>query len=664
MTGQEPGGRWKLTLYVDGAASESARAIETIRSVCDEELRDRVDLEVVDVRQHRGRVDRDPVLALPTLVRRFPGPLRYIVGNLAESARVRRGLGLKLPMATTPPAEELAELRAQLAEATETIEAIRRGGVDSLVIGAPGQERIYSLASADRTYRLLVETMNEGAATVSPRGIILDANPRLAAMSGRPASTLVGTPAAALAVTASQGPLARLLDLGAGDSRRGEMELAGPDGPLPVLLAVSAFGLDGMLVRCLIFTDLTAQRAAERAARRAETALRESEARLRAVFDNAPVGMADLTPDGEFVRANPRLCQITGYTPGELAALPLSDIIHPDDRPADEAHTGRMLAGEISSYTVTRRYQRKGGGVVWAEVNRALVRAPDGRPLLIVSVVRDITAQRQAEAQVRALTADLEDRVLRRTAQLQRANQNLEMFTYSVSHDLRAPLRALSGFSEALAEEYAAQLDGAGLGYLRRIEAASGRMARLIDGLLQLSRVSRAEISLEPVDLSAEIAEIVAELRACAPRRQVRFRIQPAVTAVADRVLIRTMLQNLVENAWKFTARRREATIEFGTVQPGTIGWAAAEPGPGATADGTLCCYVRDNGAGFDPAFASKLFQPFQRLHASSDFPGTGIGLASARQIVERHGGRTWAEAAEGHGATFYFTLDAARAAR
>ena len=689
----------------------------------------------------------------------------------------------------TAVAAELAEVRAQLREATETIEAIRRGGVDSLVIGPPGQEQVYSLTSADRTYRLLVQTMNEGAATVSPRGVILDANQRLAAMSGRPVTGLVGTPVLDLATAPSRDELARLLDLGAGDGSRGEIELSRPGGAaVPALLAASAFSLDGMMVRCLILTDLTAQRAAEQEAatareeiraaaaynrnlieaspdplimigpdgaitdvntaaeratgqpragllgqdfsglftdpsraragyeeafrdgsirdyaldlrhrgghatpvlynasvyrdpsgrplgvfaavrdvtgiRRTEGALRESEARLRTVFDNAPAGMYDLTPSGEFARVNPRFCEITGYSAEELVALPVRSIVHPDDLDLDLADTARMLAGEISSYTVVKRYLRRGGGVVWAEVNRAMVRAPDGSPRLIVGVVRDLTAQREAEAQLRALTAELEARVEQRTDQLLRANENLRAFTYSVSHDLRAPLRALSGFSEALADEYSGRLDEAGLGYLHRIMAASERMAALIDDLLQLSRVSRAEISLEPVDLSADVAEIAAELAAGSPGRQVRFRIQPGVRALADRVLIRTVLQNLIENAWKFTARRDGALIEFGTTAAGAGGSGAGGSGAGGTAgagSGTrICCYVRDNGAGFDPAYAGKLFQPFQRLHAAADFPGTGIGLASARQIVERHGGRIWAEGTEGDGAAFYITLDAA----
>jgi light-regulated signal transduction histidine kinase (bacteriophytochrome) len=292
-----------------------------------------------------------------------------------------------------------------------------------------------------------------------------------------------------------------------------------------------------------------------------------------------------------------------------------------------------------------KRYLRKGGGVVWAEVSRAMVRDPGGAPLLIVGVARDITAQRQAEDEVRALNAGLESRVHQRTAELQRANRNLEAFTYSVSHDLRAPLRAMSGFSEALLEEFGDLLGETGSGYARRIEAASERMATLIDDLLQLSRVSRTAINLGPVDLSAEVAAIAAELRSDDSGRRVRFAIQDGIQVTADRSLIRTVLQNLIENAWKFTSHRREdATIEFGTI---------------TAQEAAICCYVRDNGAGFDPAYAGKLFQPFQRLHVASEFPGTGIGLASVRQIVERHDGRVWAEGAVGEGATFFFTLGA-----
>ena len=258
-----------------------------------------------------------------------------------------------------------------------------------------------------------------------------------------------------------------------------------------------------------------------------------------------------------------------------------------------------------------------------------------------LNILEDLS---DAQAQIRTLNAELEARVELRTAELVVANKNLEAFTYSVAHDLRSPLRALSGYSEALMEDYGDRLDETGRWYVERIQAATERMGALIDDLLLLARVSRSEMSLEPVDLSAEVATIAGELQAREPGRRVRFVIQDGVWVTADRTLIRTVVQNLVENAWKFTAKRDFATIEFGTT--------AAE-------DARVCCYVRDNGVGFDPAFVGTLFQPFQRLHAVTEFPGTGIGLASVQRIVERHGGRAWAEGAVDRGATFYFTLKA-----
>lgn len=249
-----------------------------------------------------------------------------------------------------------------------------------------------------------------------------------------------------------------------------------------------------------------------------------------------------------------------------------------------------------------------------------------------------------AQAEIRALNAELEARVEQRTAELVVANKNLETFAYSIAHDLRSPLQALSGYSEALLEDYGDRLDETGRRYAERIQANSERMATIIDDLLLLSRVSRAEMRLGPVDLSAEVAALADELQAREPDRRVRFVIDDGVWVEGDRTLIRTVLQNLVENAWKFTAKRDGATIEFATT---------------VADDARVCCHVRDNGVGFDSAFKGKLFQPFQRLHAVTEFPGTGIGLAIVRRIIERHGGHAWAEGAVGRGATFYFTLNA-----
>ena len=229
-------------------------------------------------------------------------------------------------------------------------------------------------------------------------------------------------------------------------------------------------------------------------------------------------------------------------------------------------------------------------------------------------------------------------------ADLERTNRDLQSFATSIAHDLRTPLRALAGYSAALIEDCGDDLGDAGRGYAGRIEAASEHMGQVLDDLLQLSMVARAKIKLQQVDLGAEVASIAEELQRESPDRRVRLTIQQPAWMLADRSLIRTVLQNLLDNAWKFTSDRDDASIEFGTAPAG---------------DARVRCYVGDNGAGFDPAYVDKLFKPFQRLHTTREFPGTGIGLASVRQIVERHGGRVWAEGAVGRGATISFTLPA-----
>jgi len=275
---------------------------------------------------------------------------------------------------------------------------------------------------------------------------------------------------------------------------------------------------------------------------------------------------------------------------------------------------------------------------------------PDGSLLTYMEIDRDITARKTAEREtrerteeVRALNATLEEQVRQRAVNLRRANRNLADFTYSIAHDLRTPLRAMSGYAEALAEEYGDRLGETGSGYAERIQAAAGHMAALIDSLSQLSRLSRVTLNLQDVDLSAEVIAICDRLRARDPGRRVRVSVKDGIRVTADRGLILIVLENLLANAWKFTAYRDDALIEFAAT----------------TVDGDRCCYVRDNGAGFDSAYADNLFRPFQRLHTAEEFSvtGTGTGLAAVQRVIERHGGRTWAEGAVDRGATFYFTL-------
>ena len=260
----------------------------------------------------------------------------------------------------------------------------------------------------------------------------------------------------------------------------------------------------------------------------------------------------------------------------------------------------------------------------------------------LVLTFNDMLARIQEQnAELQRARDEMEQRVIARTVQLEAANKELESFSYSVSHDLRAPLRGIDGFSQALLEDYGDRLDAQGKSYLQRVRAASQRMAELIDDMLSLSRVSRGEMKSETVDLGALAQNIAAELQNVDRRRQVEFTIAAGLLAKGDARLLRVVLENLLRNAWKFTGKNSTAKIEVGVDRQ----------------NGQPVYFVRDDGAGFDMAYAEKLFGAFQRLHSSTEFQGTGIGLATVQRVIRRHGGRVWAESKVGQGATFYFTL-------
>lgn len=257
---------------------------------------------------------------------------------------------------------------------------------------------------------------------------------------------------------------------------------------------------------------------------------------------------------------------------------------------------------------------------------------------LLTGLQTEVVERQQAEQAVRSLNLELQRAII----ELQALNKELEAFSYSVSHDLRAPLRSIDGFSQALIEDYEQQLDETAQNYLRRIRLATQRMGQLIDDLLNLSRLMRSEMQLETVNLSVMARGICTELQESQPARPVEFVIQPGLIAQGDSRLLQMMLTNLLDNAWKFTSKHTQTKIEFGSI---------------TQASGIPIYFIRDDGAGFDMAYAHKLFGPFQRLHRIDEFPGTGIGLAIVQRIVHRHGGRVWAEGVVEQGATFYFTL-------
>jgi PAS domain S-box-containing protein len=396
-----------------------------------------------------------------------------------------------------------------------------------------------------------------------------------------------------------------------------------------VLASLLLFGISLVLART--------QLRAERLAARMTESYRRSELRFRSAMEYSAIGKALLDHAGHIVDANPSLARILGKPREQLLGSAFDG--HFIDR-TDEIASDRerdLMASE-GVFRSTRTLLREDGGLRQVQLTHSPVPGDIGQDITRLVQVEDVTDRLRAEAQVLALNRTLEARVAARTRELTLANQELESFAYSVSHDLRAPLRAIDGFSRLLGERYGDAIQDEGREYLARVRNATGRMGTLIESLLKMARLGRGGIKPVPLDLSRMSAEIVAELRANEPGREVAVEIAPGLQATGDPSLVRNLLQNLVGNAWKFTRDRGDARIEVGH-------------------DGEGAFFVRDNGAGFAPEYADKLFRPFQRLHSQEQFAGDGIGLASVKRIVERHGGMIRAEGRLGEGATFRFTL-------
>ncbi len=374
--------------------------------------------------------------------------------------------------------------------------------------------------------------------------------------------------------------------------------------------------------------------------KRAEEALRESEERFRNVFEYSPLGKSITGLDGS-LSVNRAFVELLGYSEEELRVVKWQDITHPDDVQRSQEAIQSLIQGEVPQARFEKRYVHKNGSIVWTEVTTALQRDQGQRPLYFLTTISDITSRKRAEVDLLQLNETLEKRVAQRTVLLEAANKELEAFSYSVSHDLRAPLRGIDGWSLALLEDYQDKLDEQGRLYLNRVRSETQRMGMLIDHLLNLSRLSHSEMHVGQVDLSALAQRVVERLQDSQPERSAEVIIAPGIKAQGDRPLIEAALTNLLENAWKFTSKKAITRIEFGKLEE----------------EGSTAFFVRDNGAGFNLGSAQKLFSPFQRLHSKSDFPGTGVGLATVRRIIQRHGGRIWAETAVDQGATFYFTL-------
>jgi PAS domain S-box-containing protein len=379
----------------------------------------------------------------------------------------------------------------------------------------------------------------------------------------------------------------------------------------------------------LIAQDATLE--AERARKQSRTS-DELRFQLAAIVESSGDAIIGSSLDGLVRTWNKGAESLFGYTAEETIGRPISLLLPPErqkEREEERALIARLATGEPVAPFETVRW-RKDGSDVDVSVTISPIRDTAGGLVGASLAARDISDWKRAEAEV-----------LRARESAEAANRELEAFSYSVAHDLRAPLRGIDGFSNVLLEDYGSALDAQGQHYLQRVREAAQRMGRLIDSLLALGHVSRVGIRTQRVDLSELARATAARLKEAQPERVVEFTIGEGLTEMGDSALLGAAIENLLSNAWKFTRNRPEARIEFG-----------ADEAAGQTA-----YFVRDNGAGFDMAFASKLFGVFQRLHAPREFEGTGIGLATVQRIVRRHGGRVWAEGKVGQGACFHFTI-------
>jgi PAS domain S-box-containing protein len=361
------------------------------------------------------------------------------------------------------------------------------------------------------------------------------------------------------------------------------------------------------------------------------------------VMDSSGVGMAIVTLDGRIARANPALAAMLGATPAELAGRGVREFTHPDDLALTEGLFAELLEGRRSSLGAEKRYVAGDGRVVEVRLDTTLLRDAGGQPLYFLSQMTDISEQRRAERELQALNANLGQRVAARTRELEIACEDQQRFAFGVSHDLRAPLRSIASFGKLLADRAGDRLDEQGRDYLRRIREAAAQMEALIGGLQELSAAMYGELHEETVDLSLLADWAGAELQDAEPQREARIEVQPGLVARGDERALKQLLAALLHNAWKVSRDRDSVRIEVVGEREGDM----------------LRIEVRDHGIGYDPRYADKLFQPFQRLHAAVEGAGNGLGLAIAKRIVERHGGRISAQSQPGVGSTFTIELAA-----
>ncbi len=567
--------------------------------------------------------------------------------------------------------EELAEVRARLEEAEDTLRAIHHGEVDALVVSGPEGDRVYTLKGADHSYRILVETINEGAATLTQDGTIFYANRKLAQMLKLPLEKLVTSEIGNYIAPPDREWLEALLSRGKRGESKGEVRLRATDGTLvPTYVSFSSLKLEAAPdAVCLAAVDLTEQK-------RQEEIL--AEGRLsRAILEQAEHVIVVCDAEGIITQSSRAAHQLFGGNPllrAFTVAFPISIITYgsADDLPFAQAFSlVRVLEGQVYR-GAEATFQRGDGRKYHLLLDAGPLYGENGLIQGCIVSLTDITARKQEEvgrqrmlAEQQALSEELsatneelqsqaEELIVQkeeleklntdlRVQQqlLEAANEEMEAFSSSVSQDLKVPVRAIDGFARMLKGEHADRLDTEGLRLLQVIRTNAKLMSVLIDDLLSLSRLGRLQVRKSAANLATISGQIFKQLREQVPNRDLQITIGDLPPALGDQSLLYQVMTNLLANAIKFTKSRQTAVIEVG----------------GLTKGKENIYYVRDNGIGFDEHYISNLFRPFQRLHSEEQYEGTGIGLAIVKRIIQRHGGRVWAEGKVGKGATFYFSL-------
>ena len=373
----------------------------------------------------------------------------------------------------------------------------------------------------------------------------------------------------------------------------------------------------------------------------AEDALRKSEERYRSLIETTNDWIWEIDETFCFTYSSLKIQTILGYELNNVLGSSILDLVPVNQRNDVEEEFSELAVRQEAFVGVEQYFEDSDGNIAIFETSGIPLFTNNGIFQGYRGISKDITERKKTERQIARMNDELENKVVERTKMLQIANKELEAFSYSVSHDLRAPLRSIDGFSQALIEDYGDALDSTATNYLSRVRSAAQRMSTLIDDMIKLAKVSRTELSKKRINLSDIARNIAKNLSELEPGRDAEFVIQPNLNVLGDENLMKVVLQNLLENAWKFTSKEESTRIEVGSKSMGN----------------DIVYYVCDNGAGFDMNYAKKLFTPFQRLHKETDFPGTGIGLSTVQRIIHRHLGKIWAEGTPGEGAEFYFTL-------